>query len=72
MTLLEPTIDPDDIHPNDIPSADKRRVGIPAPPGERACSVCGCWEFDACCTDLHGPCWWHTDDVCAFCAIAAA
>ena len=31
MTLLDPMIDPDDIHPDEIPSADKRRVGIPAP-----------------------------------------
>ena len=67
MTLPDPTIDADD-----IPTVGARRVGIPAPHGERACSVCGYWEHDACYSEETGPCWWHTDDVCAFCAIAAA
>lgn len=40
-----------------------------APPeGEPVCRVCGCWEFDACCDDERGPCWWVEPDLCSHCA----
>ena len=46
----------------------ENRRGEPAPPGERACRRCGCWEWDPCWTEQRGACWWAQVDLCAFCA----
>ena len=35
------------------------------------CRVCGCTEYDACCTDYGDGCWWSEEDLCSACAEAA-
>ena len=42
-------------------------AGEAAPEGWPTCRKCGCWEYDACCDDVGGACWWVEDDLCSHC-----
>ena len=31
------------------------------------CRTCGCWEYNACYTPAHGPCYWVENNLCSHC-----
>ena len=45
--------------------------GLPPPPGEPICRICGCWDWNPCQDEIDGPCWWVEENLCSACAAAA-